>query len=156
MKTGYIETSIISYLTARPSKNLVAMARQQQTREWWENCRQNYHLNISDLVIAEASQGDIQRSHDRLNALKGIERLIINRECEELAEKIIIHSHIPDNAQDDALHISIASYHSIDFLLTWNFRHLANAHLIPKVKTIVENTGYQFPQICTPEQLIGE
>jgi len=67
-----------------------------------------------------------------------------------------MQSPIPDNAQDDALHIAIASYHAIDFLLTWNFKHLANAHLIPKVRTIVTESGYQFPQICTPEELIGE
>jgi hypothetical protein len=82
--------------------------------------------------------------------------LSINPACEELAEKIIMQSSIPDNAQDDALHIAIASYHEIEFLLTWNFRHLANAHLIPQIRTIVVDVGYEFPQICTPEELIGE
>lgn len=156
METVYIETSIISYLTAKPSKNLIAVARQQQTWEWWDIYRQNYTLFTSNLVIAEASQGDTQRSQERLNVLKAIERLPINNACEELAEKLIVHSPIPDNAQDDALHIAIASYHAVDFLLTWNFKHLANAHLIPKVRAIVENSGYQFPQICTPEELTGE
>ncbi|MBF0204368.1 MAG: type II toxin-antitoxin system VapC family toxin [Desulfamplus sp.] len=156
METVYIETSIISYLTARPSKNLIAAARQQQTWEWWENYRQNYMLFTSNLVIAEASQGDNQQSQKRLHVLREIERLTINIACEELADKLIIDSPIPDNAQDDALHIAIASYHSVDFLLTWNFKHLANAHLIPKVRTIVEASGYYFPQICTPEELIGE
>ncbi|QTA81320.1 PIN domain-containing protein [Desulfonema limicola] len=152
MKTVYIETSIISYLTARPSKNLIAVARQQQTWEWWDIYRQNYTLFSSNLVIAEASQGDTKRSQERLDVLREIERLDINTACEELGEKLIVHSPIPDNAQDDALHIAIASYHAVDF----NFKHLANAHLIPKVRTIVENSGYQFPQICTPEELIGE
>jgi hypothetical protein len=156
MKTVYIETSIISYLTARPSRNLIAVARQQQTWDWWDIYRQNYTLFTSNLVIAEASQGDTQRSQQRLNVLREIERLVINTACEELGEKLIIHSAIPDNAQDDALHIAIASYHAVDFLLTWNFKHLANAHFIPKVRTIVENSGYRFPQICTPEELIGE
>lgn len=156
METVYIETSIISYLTARPSKNLIAVARQQQTWEWWESYRQDYTVFISNLVIAEASQGDTQRSQERLQVLREINRLTINTSCEELAEKLIIYSPIPDNAQDDALHIAIASYHAVDFLLTWNFKHLANAHLIPKVRTIVEDSGYQFPQICTPEELIGE
>lgn len=156
METVYIETSIISYLTARPSKNLIAVARQQQTWEWWESYRQDYTVFISNLVIAEASQGDTQRSQERLQVIREINRLTINTSCEELAEKLIIYSPIPDNAQDDALHIAIASYHAVDFLLTWNFKHLANAHLIPKVRTIVEDSGYQFPQICTPEELIGE
>ncbi len=156
METVYTETSIISYLTARPSKNLIAAARQQQTWEWWESHRHNYALFTSNLVIAEASQGDTQRSQERLQTLREIKRLTINTACEELAEKLILHSPIPDNAQDDALHIAVASYHAVDFLLTWNFRHLANAHLIPKVRTIVEESGYQFPQICTPEELTGE
>lgn len=156
MQTVYIETSIISYLTAKPSKNLIAAARRQRTWEWWENCRQDYTLFTSNLVIAEASQGDAQRSQKRLHALREIERLAINAACEELAEKLIAHSPIPDNAQDDALHVAIASCHAVNFLITWNFRHLANAHLIPKVRTIVEDAGYRFPHICTPEELMGD
>jgi hypothetical protein len=156
METVYIETSIISYLTARPSRNLIVAARQQQTWDWWENHRQKYDLYSSNLVIAEASKGDAKQSKRRILALKNIARLGINTACEELAEKIITQSTIPDNAQDDALHIAITSYHGMTFLLTWNFRHLANAHIIPKVRKLVVESGYQFPQICTPEELIGE
>ena len=155
MDTVYIETSILSYLTAKPSRNVIAAARQQLTTEWWEDHRQKYQLFASDAVVAEASQGDEERAQARLNAIRKIPRLTITKECQDLAGRLVSDSPMPENAQDDALHVAICSYHSIDFLLTWNFRHLVNAHLIPKMRTVIEFAGYKFPQICTPEELMG-
>jgi len=156
METVYIETTVVSYLTSRPSRNLIAAARQRQTWDWWEKHRQGYALFVSNLVIAEARKGDSFRSKERLNYLRGIDSLAINSECLELTGNLLGNSLIPENAEDDALHIAIGCCHSIDFLLTWNFKHLANAHLIPKILKFVEGSGYSFPQICTPNELMGE
>ena len=156
METVYIETSIFSYLSARPSRNLIAAARQQLTIEWWEDHRHKYQYFISNVVIAEASRGDEIQAQARLDSLKDIRRLEITDECKYLAEKLISDSPMPEKANDDALHAAISSYYSMDFLLTWNCRHLANAHLIPKLRSVVESEGYDFPQICTPEELMEE
>ncbi len=154
-KTVYIETSIVSYLTARPSRNLIATARQYLTLEWWEDHRQKYAIFISNAVIAEASLGDKARSTERLNAIRSLTILEITDESQDLAEKIIAQSAMPKKAYDDALHLAIASCHNMDFLLTWNCRHLANAHLIPQLRFLIEEEGRCFPQICTPEELMG-
>ncbi len=156
METVYIETSIFSYLLARQSRNLIAAARQQLTIEWWECHRHRYQHFISNVVIAEASQGDEIRSQERLDLLKDIQRLEITDDCKNLTEKIIYDVPMPEKAIDDAMHAAISSYYSLDFLLTWNCRHLANAHIIPKLRSVVESEGFQFPQICTPEELMGE
>jgi len=156
METVYIETSIFSYLTAKPSRNIIAVARQQLTIEWWEDHRHNYELFTSNAVIAEASQGDNNSAKARLESLRGISILEITLDCQNIAEKIMSDTPMPAKAQDDALHAAISSYHKMDYLLTWNCRHLANAHLIPKLKSAVEAIGYHFPQICTPEELMEE
>ena len=156
METVYVETSIFSYLTAKPSRNIIAAARQQLTIEWWEEHRSKYHIYTSNAVVAEASQGDKMRGKARLESLKKILRLEITLECQHLAEKLISGTPMPEKATDDALHAAISSYHSMNYLLTWNCRHLANAHLIPKLKSVVESEGYSFPQICTPEELMEE
>lgn len=156
METVYVETSIFSYLTAKPSRNIIAAARQQLTIEWWEKHRNKYQLYTSNAVVAEASQGNETRAKARLESLKKILRLEITFECQYLAKKLISGTPMPEKAADDALHAAISSYHSMNYLLTWNCRHLANAHLIPKLKSVVESEGYCFPQICTPEELMEE
>ncbi len=154
MESVYIETSVLSYLTARPSRNLIAAARQRITTGWWD--KQNYRIFTSNVVIAESGQGDTECSQLRLGIIKDIPRLAITPECHRLAEKLIADCVLPENAQDDALHIAVSSCHYTDFLLTWNCRHLANAHIILKIRKLIESEGYKFSQICTPEELIGE
>ncbi len=156
METVYIETSVISYLTARPSRNLIAAARQHLTSEWWENHRMKYELVTSNATVAEAGSGDKERAQARLFIIRDIPRLPITPESQRLAEKLVTDSAMPENAKDDALHIAVSCCHSTDFLLTWNCKHLANAHIIRKVRKVVESAGYKLSQICTPEELIGE
>jgi hypothetical protein len=153
-KSVYVETSIFSYLTARPSRDIISAAHQQITLNWWENQRQNYTIYASNLVVAEASQGDQSCAQARIQQLLTIPMLEINKACEQLANELIKQSSIPPKAQDDALHVAIASQHNMDFLLTWNCRHLANGNLIPKVRAIIEALGLKFPHICTPEELM--
>ena len=152
----YVETSIFSYLTARPSRDLISAARQQMTIHWWEVKRSNYQVFASNLVVAEASQGHGLRAQARIESMKATPMLEITESCIYLSEQIIEKSPMPEKARDDALHIAIASCYDLDFLLTWNCRHLANAHIVPKVRDIITDAGYHFPQICTPEELMED
>jgi predicted nucleic acid-binding protein len=151
----YIETSIVSYLTARPSNNLIAAAWQKETIDWWETQKGRFDLYISEVVIEEASRGDASAASRRLAALEGLEVLQLNKAAVELSKILIQEGGIPKKALDDALHVAIASVHSIDFLLTWNCRHIDNAEMKPKIRRIIEEHGYLCPEIATPSELMG-
>jgi hypothetical protein len=155
MEKIYIETSVVSYLTARPSKNLIVAARQQETMDWWETQRERFELFISEIVIDEASQGDKTAATKRLMALSGMETLPSTQEVKSLSKLLIEKGGLPAKALEDSLHISIAAVHDLDFLLTWNCKHIDNAELKPKIREICESQGYQCPEIATPTELMG-
>ena len=155
-KRVYIETSIPSYLTAKPSRDVRAAAWQQLTVQWWEEIRPNYDLFTSELVIAEASAGDPEASARHLETLKEVPELVIDEETEELAAKLISEGGIPPAAKADALHVAVAAVHGIDFLLTWNCRHIDNAVTKPTLRSICAVAGYTCPEICTPLELLTE
>lgn len=152
----YIETSIVSYLTANRSRDVITLARQQITDEWWERERTNYELVISELVILEASAGDEQMARKRLQFLQSMTLLKAKVEAEKLTEKIVKNNILPEKAAADASHIAIATTHELDYLLTWNCKHIANAKIFPKIFAIIEKEGYKPPVICTPEELLGD
>lgn len=151
----YIETSIISYLTARISSDLVVAGQQKITQEWWDNQRFSYQLYTSQLVLDEAKLGDPSATAKRLQALQGIELLEINNEVEPLAKKFIALGAVPPKAMEDASHIAIASVHQMNYLLTWNCKHIANPHLHLIIKQINHQYGYQTPILCTLMGLLG-
>ncbi len=155
MKTVYIETSIISYLTARPSRDLVAAARQQLTHVWWNEQRGFFVSFISPLVKQEASQGDADAAKFRLRSLEGLQLLEVMPEAYELAGALIAEAALPSKAQDDAIHIALATIHNMDYLLTWNCRHIDNAETKPIIRAVCAKLGYVCPEICTPEELMG-
>jgi predicted nucleic acid-binding protein len=150
----YLETSIISYLTARPSRDLVVAANQQLTQDWWQTRRQNFDLFISQLVIQEASAGDENAAQRRLQVIADIPLLKLNKDVAELAEKLVRGGVIPQKAVEDAFHIAIATIHGMDYLLTWNFKHIANAMMRYRIESLCRNEGYQPPIICTPQELL--
>lgn len=152
----YLETTIVSYLTARPTRDLVMAARQQITSEWWNRRRRDFHLAVSPLVLAEAARGDAEAATRRLTAIRGLPLLAIDDEVLPIADALLKAKLIPLNAADDALHIGIASFHSAHFLLTWNFRHIANAENIADIQKLIRGFGHHCPVICTPEELLGE
>jgi len=156
MESIYIETSIISYLVARPSNNLISAARQKLTFDWWEQEREKYKIYISELVIAECSRGDKSAADRRLKIVKNIPVLKINADCIEVAELFFVKASLPEKARDDVLHIAIATHYKMDFLLTWNCRHLANAHFIRKLQKISLEEGLVIPTICTPQEIIND
>jgi len=149
----YIETTIPSYLTARSSGDIVTAAKQQLTREWWEQRRLAYHLTISAAVEDEARQGDPLYAKARLVALSGIALLDITSETLALAKDLARKMSLPRAKQTDALHIAVAAVHEIDFLLTWNCTHINNAMILPKVEALCELAGFRCPVICTPQEL---
>jgi len=152
--TVYIETTIPSYLTARSSENVCALSRQIITRKWWLEKKSHYHLFISDVVMLECQKGDPIASQHRIEVINGIENLEITDECAVLAERIFNELQIPDRARDDSLHISLASVHKVDYLLSWNFRHIVNAVSIKKLNAFLRKENNHIPQICTPEELM--
>ncbi len=154
-KSVYIESSVISYLTARGSRDLISAARQQLTQEWWGDSRQNVDLFVSPLVLKEVSDGDPNAAAKRVSMLSGIPELELTEEAVSLSDVLVAKGGLPKKAKDDALHIAVAAVHKIDFLLTWNCRHIDNAKTKPIIRAVCLEQGYVCPEICTPEELGG-
>ena len=150
----YLETSMVSYLTGRLSKDLTTLFRQQVTREWWEVERNQYDLFISRFVIQEVAKGDPRLSQDRLNLLKNIPKLPYDDSIEKTAQEYIDILHLPPQALLDAAHLAIASHHQIDFILTWNLTHIANRIFVRKYEEKNRELGLFSPVVCTPEDLL--
>jgi hypothetical protein len=152
----YLETSIPSYLTSRPSRDLIIAGHQQITREWWEKRRHAFQVYISQLVVDEASAGDPGAARERLIVLQPLPLLDITPQVAELATGILASGIIPRKAATDAAHIAIAALHGMDFLLTWNCAHIANAAIAKTLALICREHECECPVICTPEELTGE
>lgn len=150
----YIETSIVSYLTARPSHDIRVVANQHITIEWWDIRRSNFDLFISEFVIAEATLGDPEAAQKRLEVLAEFPELSTTNEARDLAKTLITGGPIPAKAEVDALHIAVAAMNGIDYLLTWNCAHIANAIMRPKIEAICRQRGIEPPMICTPQELM--
>ena len=151
----YIETSVISYLTARPSKTIIGAAHQQITTAWWEK-RNNYELFISESVLMECSAGDPVAANKRLEIVKNIPLLLINEDTLKIAQVFLDRKIIPEKAAEDGLHIAIATIHRVDYLLTWNCKHIANPEIQRNIARYLDEIGLYLPFICTPEELLGE
>ena len=154
-QTVYIETTVIGYLTAWPSRDLVVAAHQQITREWWNNHRSRFELVASELVAQECAAGDTSAAKERLQLLSGIRLLAIADAAGELAVHLVRRGAMPQKAGADALHVAIAAANGIDYLLTWNCRHLANAVMRSTIESACVERGFRAPVICTPEALSG-
>ncbi|WP_130471994.1 type II toxin-antitoxin system VapC family toxin [Candidatus Magnetaquicoccus inordinatus] len=152
----YLETSIVSYLAAMPSRDLVVAAHQQITHEWWAERRCQYELFVSTLVIQEMSMGDQNAAQRRLSLVEAIPVLTINDEVILLGEQLQKHAMLPTKADADALHIALAAFHRIDFLLTWNCRHIANGKTRRAIDEALKTQGMVSPIIVTPEELPEE
>jgi len=153
-QTVYVETTIFSYLAARPSRDAVTAARQVITRQWWDRQRQKYSLFVSAAVEAECLRGDAGVAQIRRALLAETLLVPLNQRILEVARILIAPGAIPDNAEADAVHIAAAAVAECDFLLTWNFRHIANVHIRREVERILARYGYTKTTICTPEELI--
>ena len=151
----YLETSIVSYLTARDSSSLLGAARQLVTKHWWEK-RNEFQLFISDVVLRECRAGDAIAASRRLDYLRGIPSLATTEQCANIAESLIARKILPMKAAEDALHIAVATVHGMDMLLTWNCKHIANPIVQASIADYLETVGFLLPFVCTPEELLGE
>lgn len=150
----YLETSVVSYLTAWRSRDLILAANQEETRDWWDERSKHFDLFVSEIVIQEASAGDVNAARRRLEILEGLNELDITVEAQDLAKNLIKNVPLPDKAQIDALHIAIATVHGMDYLLTWNCSHIANAVLRHPIDSVCRQNEYEPPVICTPLELM--
>lgn len=150
----YIETTVISYLTARPNRDVVIAGHQKITRDWWQTCRERFDLVASQLVVREASAGDSRAAQERLERLATLTLLEITDEAVSLAQKLLSTGAVPKKAAEDALHLAIAVTNGVEYLLTWNCKHLANATMRTKIEAVCRSAGYEPVIICTPEELL--
>ena len=152
----YLETTIPSLPTAWPSRDVLIAGQQQATRDWWKERRHLYELYVSVLVMKEVERGDATAAAQRRAELEACRVLPFPKEAEELTRALLSSRFIPAKAQADAAHIAIAAVHGMDFLLTWNCRHIANAEIQRAARGLVRRHGFELPAICTPEELMGD
>jgi len=155
-ETVYIETSILGYVTARSTRNLILAANIEVTKEWWDRHRSTFTLYVSQVVIDEVAQGDTEIALKRLEILNNVPLVELNQSVRSLATQFLSRSNLPLKASDDAVHIAAATVHGLDYLLTWNCKHIANAQIQRKLEEISLDFGYQLPVICTPYELLGD
>ncbi len=151
----YIETSVVSYLVARPSKNIVVAAHQASTQDFWNHLN-DYSVFISDIVIQEASKGDEVQAKLRREMLDEFQVLAIDDEIKELAKQLLTDKAIPEKCPEDALHIAVAAANGMDVIVTWNFKHINNPFTRKKIRQIIESRGWICPEICSPEEFLGD
>lgn len=155
MDTVYIETSIVSYATARPSRDITSAGLQQQARDWWATERPNFSLVTSQLTLDEAGDGDPTAARERLKLLVGLPLVDINPDVETLAKRLIEAHAMPEKAAADAVHVAAAALGSVKYLLTLNCRHIANAHELPRIYDLLNREGFGQLLICTPIEFLG-
>lgn len=150
----YVETSVISYLTARQSNDAIKSACQQITRLWWDTGRASVLAFISPYVVEEAGAGDPLAASERIEVLRALPVLPIAPGVLELAEFLLLGGGLPPKARLDALHIACATYHEVDVLLTWNCTHIANPAKLPVMRGLCAARGYKLPELVTPFELM--
>ena len=155
MESVYLETSFISYLVARPSRDLLVAAHQQTTQEWWDNRRSQFECSVSQVVVDEACVGDATEIQKRSAIISGLPVLKVTEAAETLAQAIMAAGILPPHAFPDAAHVAVSAVHEIDYLLTWNCKHLANAQIARRIAVVCDKLDYKMPIICTPEELMG-
>jgi hypothetical protein len=155
MESVYIETSVVSYLVARPNRDPVTAWRQQLTNEWWVARRGLFACVISQEVIAEALEGDAEMAAKRMEALRDLPLIAGDAESAKLAADLLERGLFPANARADANHLAVATCAEVDYLLTWNYRHLANAQVLRQLENYLSGRGLRLPRVCTPEELMG-
>ena len=149
----YLETTIMGHLTSRPSALLQTAAIQQTTREWWDNHRPQYELFVSRFVVDECAAGDSEAAQGRLERIDGIPLLDVTSDVTDLADSLLVHVPLPQKAQIDALHVAVTAVNGVQYLLTWNCKHIANATMREAIEQVCRSSGHAPPIICTPEEL---
>ena len=152
----YIESTIPSYVVARPARDLLQAARQQLTRDWWDLRREKHELFTSQVVLDEIASGEAAMAKQRLAVMAGLAVVRATDEVEALTLRVLGSGLLPTDADRDAAHIALATVHEMDILLSWNCRHIANAAIQARLRRLVEQSGFTLPVLCTPDELTGE
>ena len=150
----YVETTVISYLVAKPARDVVVAGRQQSTFEWWETAADRFDLVASELVLGEAGAGDPESAKARLGKLASLTLLDATEDTAALTQQLIDAGAVPAKAATDAAHIAIAVTNGVDYLVTWNYRHIANAALRSRIETVCLNAGFDPTIVCSPDELM--
>jgi hypothetical protein len=156
MESVYIETTILSYLVANPARDVVIAGHQQTTQEWWSTRRSAFDCFISQVVIDEISAGDPTEVRKRLAVAGTLNSLAVTVDSEKITESIMKSGVLPQKAVRDAAHIAVATVHNVQYPLTWNCKHLANAQIAKRIAGLCNAAGYEMPSICTPEELLED
>lgn len=151
----YLETTVIGHLVGRMHSDPVIAGRQTVTREWWNVAKERFRLIVSQVVVDECAAGDAQAAEERLAALHDLEFLPNSDDAKSLAALLIERGAVPVSEPRDALHISIAAASGVEYLLTWNFKHIANATTRDLIEQTCRDAGWEPPTICTPDELSG-
>lgn len=151
----YLDTSTISYLTTQGNRDLIIATHQQITQQWWQQQSHLFDLYVSELVWKEAQLGDSQEANKRLSIINQLQLLPMTPVAEQLGQHLIQKRILPPVAAADGLHIAIATIHGMDYLMTWNLKHIANPMIQKSVRKLIEAQGYEMPTFCTPEQLFS-
>jgi hypothetical protein len=152
----YVETTIVSYLASRPSRDVIVAGRQQVTHRWWEVRRPEFDVVASQVVLDEISAGDPEAAMRRLEVVAGLPLLDVTPEAAELAARLIERVPLPSQASVDATHVAVAACHRVDFVMTWNVAHIANAVLRRRMEAVCRTAGYDAPILCTPDELMED
>ena len=152
----HIESTIPSYVVARPARDLLQAARQQLTKDWWDLKRATHELFTSQVVLDEITSGEAAMAQQRVDVMAGITLLDLTDEANSLTKAILASGLLPPDADRDAAHIALATVHEMDILLSWNCRHIANATLQSRLRHVAEKSGFALPVLCTPDELTGE
>lgn len=152
-RTVYIETSVVSYLVAEMSENIVVSGHQLVTHAFWKTLT-NYSVFISDTVVMEASCGDEEKAQRRLREMRDFSILEADPKTQELAKCLVKEKAVPEKCPEDAVHIAVAAVHAIEFIVTWNFKHINNPFMMRKISSVVTKHGYSMPIICSPEEFM--
>ena len=156
MDTAYIETTVVGHLAGRLHPDPLIAARQSLTRRWWPRASAQYRLVVSQLVRDECSGGDPAAARERLEVIEALETLEINSAVRDLVNRLIAARAIPASEPRDAYHVAIAAVHGVEYLVTWNFKHIANATMRGRIEAVCRDAGFEPPVICTPDELAGE
>ena len=152
-KRVYVETTVVSYLTARPSRDPVVLKDQEATKLWWSDCREYCELFASVVVVREVSRGDATAAQERMDIVNSTTILTPDAHAKRLARRFVKFGAIPDTEKEDALHVAIAAAFGMDYLVTWNLRHIKNAVKRAEIENICRKAGFPPPIICTPAEL---
>ena len=155
MKTKvYLETTVVSYLTGRGTRDLIVAAHQEEARALWPRLTSDFEAYISALVYEEASRGNPEQAQKRLAAIEAFSVLDVDDDAQELASRLLSDKAVPEEFPEDAIHIALAAVNGIDIVLTWNFAHINNPFKKMLIRQAVENAGYRCPEICSPDELM--